>query len=284
MRRLAAAAAAALAAACLLPPRAGAEDAPAADRGQALIEAMGCAGCHDPAHGPAWSGIKSGGWLAPNITPDPVSGVGAWSRAELVRYLRTGRASGRGEAGGPMAGVVEGMRETPDADIEAAAGWLSRLPPVRDPADTAPATSRGEPGSAEDVLRGAPSAQLARAGFRLLQANANAGAELFSGNCAACHGRDGGGSPDGLYPSLWHNSAVGRGDPTNLIAAVLWGVRRRAGTQEAYMPAFGRTAGVAAPLGDEEIAAVVNYVLLRFGDPAAAKVTGDAVAAARGVR
>ena len=34
---------------------------------------------------------------------DPVSGVGAWSDAELAEYLRAGHARGHGVAGGPMA-------------------------------------------------------------------------------------------------------------------------------------------------------------------------------------
>lgn len=77
---------------------------------------------------------------------------------------------------------------------------------------------------------------------------------------------------------------MGRRDPTNLLAAVLWGVRRRTEVGEAYMPAFGRGTAVASPLNDDEIAAVVNEVLTRFGDPDAAIATGDAVAAMRGVR
>src|SRR4051794_3946425 len=47
-----------------------------------------CIGCHTPANGPLLSGMQLGRWLGPNITPDRVSGIGAWSRDEVFRYLR----------------------------------------------------------------------------------------------------------------------------------------------------------------------------------------------------
>lgn len=251
-----------------------------ADRGQALVEGMGCAGCHSPPDGPAWSGMTSGGWLAPNITPDPVSGIGAWSEAEVAQYLRTGHVNGRGQAAGPMAGVVEGLRGTPDADIHAAAAWLRRQVPVRDPRDQVAATARGAPASTEDALRGAPSSAIALAGFR--PGRPRDGAELFNGVCASCHGRDGAGSSDGSYPSLYRNSTVGRRDPTNLVAVLLWGVQRSTAAGDVFMPGFGSATAVTAPLGDEEIAALANHVLARFGDPGAATLAAADVAAARG--
>lgn len=177
-------------------------------------------------------------------------------------------------------GIVEGMQGTPDAELDAAAAWLLRQPAVRDPADTAPATARGGPADVDPGLRGAPSARLALAAFR--PGEAGAGAALYSGACANCHGRDGAGSADGRYPSLYRNSAVGRRDPANLLAAVLWGVQRRTAAAEAWMPAFGQDAAVVAPLGDDEIAAIATYVRATFGDPEAAPVTAAGVAAARG--
>src|SRR4051794_28034645 len=44
-----------------------------------------CVGCHSPTNGPALSGMLTGRWLSPNITPDRVSGIGAWSRDDLFR-------------------------------------------------------------------------------------------------------------------------------------------------------------------------------------------------------
>ncbi|WP_230945351.1 zinc-binding dehydrogenase [Burkholderia cepacia] len=52
-------------------------------------------------------GAQLGAWYAPNITSDPVSGIGAWTDDELVSYLKTGRAPGKNQAAGPMAEAVQ---------------------------------------------------------------------------------------------------------------------------------------------------------------------------------
>src|SRR6201987_2238429 len=91
------------------------------------------------------------------------------------------------------------------------------------------------------------------------------GAELFQGNCASCHAAEGQGSKDGYYPSLFHNSATGAKDPTNLIAAILYGVDRTVAGRQAFMPGFGGHPSDANPLSDREVAALGTYVLAHYG-------------------
>src|SRR5919112_430019 len=114
---------------------AGSNPAAAQIPNQEFASANVCIGCHTPASGSLLSGLQLGRWLGPNITPDRVSGIGAWSRDDVFRYLRHGNAPGRGQAGGPMAPIVEALQDKPDADLHALVDWLARPPPHRDPAD-----------------------------------------------------------------------------------------------------------------------------------------------------
>ncbi len=68
-------------------------------RGETVFHAAGCAACHtDVDHdGPPLAGGRAlktpfGTFYSPNITPDPVHGIGAWSDADFVRALRDGVA------------------------------------------------------------------------------------------------------------------------------------------------------------------------------------------------
>lgn len=242
-------------------------------RGAALATASGCVGCHTPARGPPLSGQLLGTWLAPNVTPDSVSGIGAWSRDDVYRYLRTGSAPGRAQAGGPMAAVVESFADSSDAAVRALADWLRRQPAHRDPADVVAASARGEPFVPSPTLRGVS--------FSPSPDSASLGARLFAGACATCHGADGAGTPDGYYPPLLHNSAVGRRTPYNLLAAILFGVQRYDRRGVVMMPSVdGRTWGHSG-LTDDELAALANFIVRQFGDPAAASITSRTVDTAR---
>lgn len=71
------------------------------------------------------------------------------------------------------------------------------------------------------------------------------------------------GTPDGYYPSLFHNSTVGAPNPTNLVQVILNGVQRKAAGEDVGMPAFRHA------LSDAQIAALANYLTGQFGNPAA---------------
>ncbi|MCW3477832.1 c-type cytochrome [Limobrevibacterium gyesilva] len=189
-----------------------------------------------------------------------MSGIGAWSRAGVVEYLRNGAAPDRAQAAGPMAAAVEAL-----------AAWLASQPPVRDPADQIAASARGKPLAPELVPRGIMPAHLSAE---------QGGAVLYNTSCASCHGATGAG--DGYFPSLYHNTTTGHRDPSNLIAVLLNGVQRTtAATGVVFMPGFDGSVGMPGGLSDAELATLANFVLTQFGDPAAAKVTVADIAASR---
>lgn len=221
-------------------------------RGEAIATQSGCAGCHTPPGGAAYSGFNIGGWVAYNITSDPVAGIGDWSDDELVTYLRTGHVNGKAQAGGPMASIVESLTSPlSDGDMKALVAYLRAIPPANPDGVVRSRASYGQPADDVDRLRGEAFSGAEGAG----------GARLYMGNCAACHGSRGEGGPDGYYPSLVNNSALGAATPDNLINVILHGQARTVQGREYYMPGF------AAALSDDEIASLGSYLLQRFGRP-----------------
>jgi mono/diheme cytochrome c family protein len=76
-----------------------APDAEAAKRGEYLFRAGGCLSCHtdEKNKGEMLAGGRAlktpfGTFYGPNITPDPVHGIGKWSDADFIRALREGRS------------------------------------------------------------------------------------------------------------------------------------------------------------------------------------------------
>ncbi|WP_322052850.1 cytochrome c [Paraburkholderia bannensis] len=224
-----------------------------------------CSACHTPRNfmmaedaKQELGGAQLGPWYAPNITSDAVSGIGAWSDAELVSYLKTGRAPGKNQAAGPMAEAVQNsLQYLSDQDLAAIVTYLRGTTPIRDARETKPAFAHGASASVETDLRG------------MQPSNANgtltSGAALFSGYCASCHRVDGTGSPSQAYPSLSANTATGSLNASNLVAAMLYGVDREAGGQHVLMPSFGEDSYV-QPLSDEQVASIANYVLAQYGN------------------
>jgi mono/diheme cytochrome c family protein len=73
------------------------------ERGRYLVETIGaCGNCHTP-KGPTGDlpgkhlagGFQLddsfGTWIAPNITPDPETGIGRWTDSEIIRAIREGK-------------------------------------------------------------------------------------------------------------------------------------------------------------------------------------------------
>ena len=94
-------------------------------------------------------------------------------------------------------------------------------------------------------------------------APARVGADLYNGNCVACHQQDAHGIP-GVYPSLT-GSPVVLGDPA---AFALWVVKGRrpqsmpAGRYGTAMPQFGW-------MKEADVAALLTYLRTNFGNSAA---------------
>ena len=109
-----------------------------AARGEYLVRSVAvCGGCHaaDPERpdGPLSGGLLFKDWRrgairAANLTPDPVTGLGAWSEAEIVRALRNGESRG----GRLLAPVMpyEWLHAMSDRDALAVARYLKTLAPV----------------------------------------------------------------------------------------------------------------------------------------------------------
>jgi len=85
----------------LLAQNAGEPDRSAAqtavERGGYIFRAAGCLACHTDAKGggaPLAGGLALatpfGTFYSPNITPDPKTGIGAWSEADFIKALRHG--------------------------------------------------------------------------------------------------------------------------------------------------------------------------------------------------
>ncbi len=112
-------------------------------RGQYLSDAvLGCSGCHsefdEKSDPPAITSKKGIGRVflqkgkyrvvAPNITPDPTTGVGAWSDDALARAIREG-ITRDGSALFPIMGYNH-FRELSDEDLASVVVYLRSLEPV----------------------------------------------------------------------------------------------------------------------------------------------------------
>ena len=129
------------------------------NRGAYLVEAVAhCAECHSPRD--ALGGIipdrrftggpnPDGHGFVPNITPDPDTGIGKWSKAELVELLTSGYTPEFDSVGGNMAPVVENTAKLPQADREAIAEYILSLAPKPETKRPAEAEPSNEPGSSE---------------------------------------------------------------------------------------------------------------------------------------
>jgi mono/diheme cytochrome c family protein len=112
------------------------------NRGRYLGTALGhCGECHtprtlsgapDPERPLAGSADGPEGELAPNITPDPETGIGRWSTPDLVWFLQTGLRPDGDATQGLMSELIDhGYRYLSPADLNALAVWLQSQPPIR---------------------------------------------------------------------------------------------------------------------------------------------------------
>ena len=109
----------------------------------------------------------------------------------------------------------------------------------------------------------------------------HSGLALYNSACASCHGIDGSGTQGGFFPSMYHNSAVGRSPPVNLVAAMLDGVRRQNGDEFVMMPSFDGQRGVPGGLSDTDLASLASFVAQQWGDPQADPITAKEISRAR---
>jgi mono/diheme cytochrome c family protein len=103
-------------------------------QGAYLANAGGCGSCHSEDGQPELSGgagLESpfGTFYAPNITPDPDTGIGGWSEAQFIRAFREG-VSPDGAHYYPAFPYTAYTGMT-DADLKALKAYLDSVPPVK---------------------------------------------------------------------------------------------------------------------------------------------------------
>ena len=114
---------------------------PAWNRGAYLVTAVAhCGECHTPRNlagaldRSRWMiGSEDGpeGDLAPNLTPDDDTGLGNWTRTDLVWFLQTASMPDGDDATGLMKEVIEqGYAHLPESELQAIGEYLDSLPPV----------------------------------------------------------------------------------------------------------------------------------------------------------
>jgi mono/diheme cytochrome c family protein len=112
------------------------------NRGAYLAQAVAhCGECHTPRNlggalepGRQYAGSLDGpdGQLAPNITPDDATGIGRWSKADLVYLLETGiKADGDNVQGLMDESIEHGFSKISAADREAIADYVRSVPAIR---------------------------------------------------------------------------------------------------------------------------------------------------------
>jgi mono/diheme cytochrome c family protein len=111
------------------------------NRGAYLVATVGrCGDCHtprnslgapDPDRFLAGASAGHAGKTAPNITPDPETGIGSWGEDDLVALLKDGQKPDFDFVGGPMGEIIDNTGRLDDADRRAIAVYLRSLPPIR---------------------------------------------------------------------------------------------------------------------------------------------------------
>ena len=211
------------------------------NRGRYLVDGLGhCGACHSPRNALGaersgsfyLSGGSAEGWDAPALTRVSMAPV-PWSEDELFAYLRTGTAAHHGTASGPMAPVVEELKQLPDDDIRAMANYLA---------------------SFNDALPGSEATTLAEhiTTSTAMATSSGSAARLYQGACAVCH--EPGAALANRGPALGLSSKLYAANPTNFLRLLLEGGGHASGS----MPGF------AASLDDRQITELARYLRSRF--------------------
>jgi mono/diheme cytochrome c family protein len=233
------------------------------NRGAYLVEGLAhCGACHTPrnALGAERKNVQFAGgdvenWHAYALntqSPSPVP----WDAEALFAYLRYGWHPDHGVARGPMASVVANLSSVSESEVRAIATYMAAM-------FGAPSPERKRKG--EEVLAQARSSRPSAQGqtqanaspASATEASAN-GAAIYAAACATCHENARALPYGGVYLGL--STAITGPDARNLANIVLSGVRPVEGERSPIMPGF------ATSMNDNQIAALLNYLRVRFGN------------------
>lgn len=214
------------------------------NRGAYLAEGVAhCGACHTPRN-PVGAEIKSdqyggaqvNGWTAPALTPQNASAV-PWTAADFKSYLTKGVSTHHGISAGPMGPVVHvGIRELPDADIDALSLYLGEKSGTNDSIPQTPSAV------ARSLEQGRPDPQYRK----------DQGARLYATACASCHYNAA--QIEAGRPDLGINSATNQNRPDNLVHVILDGVSGPEGIDGVVMPGFR------GALSPSEVTAIAAYL------------------------
>jgi mono/diheme cytochrome c family protein len=115
------------------------------ERGKYLVQISGCSDCHTPGGMLGQADPKrylggsdvgfgdpaSGVWIGGNLTPDKETGLGKWSKAEIVTAITKGKRPDGRELSAIM--PWPGLSHLTPEDADAIAAFLQSLPPVNNP-------------------------------------------------------------------------------------------------------------------------------------------------------
>jgi mono/diheme cytochrome c family protein len=227
------------------------------NRGAYLVEGLGhCGACHTArgwafeeksldAGSPGFlAGANLDGWYAPSLRHDLATGLGGWSQAEIVEFLKTGH-NRHGSAYGSMRDVIN--NSTPyltDDDLNSIAAYLASLP-----AGTVQKAPVPDDTTAKALLEGT---------------DGMPGAAIYAFQCQFCHKETGTAAPPFL-PPLAGNPTVLDKDPSSLVNIVLNGSAPLVvkGNPSPYrMPQYR------AQLTNQQIADVVTFIRNGWGNSA----------------
>lgn len=215
------------------------------NRGAYLVQGPGhCAACHTPKtrlggdrNEERFQGYAIEGWFAPDITNSTTLGLGRWTAADIVTYLKSGHNRFAAAAGPMGEEVSNSSSQMSEGDLEAIAEFLKNGP--------AEASVRVAPlGPSNPAMR--------------------AGAAIYQDLCSACHREDGTGVSY-LIPNLAASSSVTSREPISVLRVLIHGAQSVATEREPTgpsMPAFGWQ------LTDAQIAAVATYIRNSWGHAA----------------
>ena len=225
------------------------------NRGAYIVQGPGhCGSCHTPrglafnekaldeSGAPFLAGGLLDGWYAPSLRQDPNTGLGRWSEAQIVQFLKTGRNAHAVVYGSMTEAFNNSTQFMQDDDLAAIARYLKSLPgdPQRD----------GAPWQYQAVTAGQDTP----------------GAHTYVTRCASCHGVDGKGQAEWMPPLAGATSALAK-EQASAINITLNGSQRvvAAGVPDAYRrPAFREQ------LSDQQIAEVLTHMRSTWGNQASA--------------
>jgi mono/diheme cytochrome c family protein len=238
------------------------------NRGAYLVESLGhCGACHtsrgiayqEKGYSSASSQFLNGevldNWYAPKLTGDRSSGLGRWSEADIVSFLKYGQSS-QASAFGSMTSVIENSTQfMTNDDLLAIAKYLKSLPARREHSTFLPNAANVAITSSA-ILTGITE---------------KPGVGLYLAACAKCHKADGLGEPT-KFPKLAGSAVVLSDNATSLIRLVLEGSKtaHTVGTGKPNeMPGFSKK------FSDRELADILSFIRSSWGNYAAPVTSRD---------